>query len=105
MTSGLHAHAMHHIGTHSIHVVLDKTIRTLCGLDASEMRHFPHPWTTCAKCHDEAAKLLGGRDPHQTVPTPDVALATTWEPAHVEPPGRRVVKPRKTPRTEGPADG
>jgi hypothetical protein len=29
--------------------------------------------------------------------TPDVALATIWEPAHVEPPGRRVVKPRLTP--------
>jgi hypothetical protein len=65
MASGLNAYAMHHVGTHPIHVVLDKTIRTLCGLDASEMRHFPHPRTTCAKCHDEAAKLLG-RDPRQT---------------------------------------
>jgi hypothetical protein len=29
----------------------------------------------------------------QPVPTPDVALATLWEPAHVELPGRRKVTP------------
>ena len=58
-SSGLMAHAMHHIGTQPIHVVLDQTNRTLCGLDSTEMRHFPYPQTTCSTCRDKAQVLLG----------------------------------------------